>query len=172
MVNFWGNCKTEQNKTNTQNFFFPVTGTTDSVLEMVMAALPCVWASFRNSFNLLLRSPNTLAASYTSPPWVSPFCPSGFSSRRVPTVPVKHSREESRKWVILTPAANADSTNKQLRRLWSRCRSLSWRHRMRRGNLKTVHRGEEEGDWEKLTHDSQLLGNQSSVHTQVERQVV
>jgi hypothetical protein len=54
--------------------------------------------------------------------------------------------------------------------LWSGCRSLSWRHRMYRGNLKTVHRGEEEGDGEKLTHGSQLLGNRSSVHTQVKRQ--
>jgi hypothetical protein len=44
---------------------------------------------------------------------VRPFCPSGFSSRRVPTVPVKHSREKGRKWVI--PKDSCSNTSSDCR---------------------------------------------------------
>lgn len=56
--------------------------------------LPWVSASSRNSFSLLLLSPKTFAVSCRRPLYVNPFWPTGFSIRRVPTVPFWHSGQD------------------------------------------------------------------------------
>lgn len=66
---------------------------------------PFLWVSFRNSFSFLPRRPNTLAASFRRRWWVSPFCPSGFSRRRVPTVPSRPSKERTN-WITSQSSAS------------------------------------------------------------------